>query len=171
MRLSSPTLLTGLLALAAALSPLLAGEKPSEQAAAPASRLAAPLRLPIVTLDSGSGAQEPVSVVPLPAALRLRRALLHPDSLRLRIAEGSLRLRKEDVNAEDTLELPPVRASGASEFKAYWKQVEQAEGYSAFRKQMEAGGNIDKSWVPKAYYMDSSVVVIPGYLFIRFPAW
>ncbi len=173
MRSPSPTLsVVGLLALFTALSPCVAGEKPPQpsEAQTPGSA-AAYLRLPIVTLDSGRGAREPVSAVPLPASLRLRRELLHPDSLRLRISEGALLLDEEDRNAKDTLELPPMRATSASEFKAYWKQVEKAEGYTAFRKQMEAGGNIDKSWVPKAYYMDSSVVVIPGYLFIRFPAW
>lgn len=53
-----------------------------------------------------------------------------------------------------------------AEFDRYWKKVELENGITDLRGQLKAH-DVDKTLIPKAYALDSSVVIYPGWIIIR----
>lgn len=126
----------------------------------------------IIPLDSAPPKlpRERIRLVPLPEHTRLKEGLIHPDTLRKRVEKGYFRLEKGDL-IPDTLDPKSglSRPEAVSrEFADYWKKVESTGGFQKYRKQMLASGSLEESWVPKVMLFDSTVVVIPGYIFLRF---
>ncbi len=157
-------LLTGVTAL------FTLGFSDSAKPATPAALPDHPTAVHILVLDKhDTDVTKHIEVVPLPEHTRLKPGLLYPDSLKGRIQGQTFLWQRGDL-------VPDTTHAGAktqdqktvAAFRVYWKQVENTEGYDEFRNQIQQGTNVDKSWIPKVFYFDSSLAVIPGYLFIRF---
>lgn len=52
------------------------------------------------------------------------------------------------------------------EFNQYWKNVEAENDITDLRSQLNAE-DVDKTLIPKAYALDSSVVIYPGWIIMR----
>jgi hypothetical protein len=64
----------------------------------------------------------------------------------------------------DSSMLQEIKSSG--EFDQYWKKVEAENGMGDLRSQLDAE-DVDKTLIPKAYALDSSVVIYPGWIIMR----
>jgi hypothetical protein len=148
------------------------GESAADQlkgnSASPLENLSSPANLQILLLDSSAmNRAEIIRVIPLPKHMRLHPRLIHPDSIRTRMSGGILRLRKGDLIAKrDSAEADRLETYPG--FLAYWKKVESSSGYQQWLKQVNRGDNVDEPLIPQALFFDSSMAVIPGYIFLRF---
>ncbi len=59
-----------------------------------------------------------------------------------------------------------VEINSKKAFDRYWKKVESENGIADLRGQLKAQ-DVDKTLIPKAYALDSSVVIYPGWIIIR----
>ncbi len=59
-----------------------------------------------------------------------------------------------------------VEINSKREFNRYWKKVESQSGFTDLKNQLNAH-DVDKTLIPKAYALDSSVVIYPGWIIIR----
>jgi hypothetical protein len=53
-----------------------------------------------------------------------------------------------------------------AEFDAYWDRLTSSSGHRALRGRI-AAQDIDKTFIPKTYLFDSSMVVFPGWIVVR----
>ena len=80
----------------------------------------------------------------------LVRSLCSPETFRTALSDSSV---LEEIKSRE-------------QFKRYWQKVEVENGIPALKGQMQAH-DVDKTLIPKAYALDSSVVIYPGYIIIR----
>ena len=59
-----------------------------------------------------------------------------------------------------------VEINSKREFNRYWKKVELQSGITDLKGQLRAH-DVDKTLIPKAYALDSSVVIYPGWIIVR----
>jgi hypothetical protein len=64
----------------------------------------------------------------------------------------------------DSSMLQEIKSS--EEFDQYWKKVEAENDITDLRSQLNAE-DVDKTLIPKAYALDSSIVIYPGWIIIR----
>ncbi len=70
------------------------------------------------------------------------------------------------------MELPEMRVKPTHRdsvflgFRDYWTKVEERDEFDKLRKQI-AAQDIDKSHIPRLYFFDSNLVILPGTLVIR----
>ncbi len=79
------------------------------------------------------------------------------------LSHGLGKMRREDWDKVIQDSAIAKEMKSQEEFQAYWKKIEQREGITEFKSQMQ-GQDIVKSRIPKLILFDSTLIVYPGWV-------